>query len=207
MYSRRYACNFHKIVVQSEGLQRDLKARRKVEEDDKLLLIEYTTVQEYLFSLRSISLILHRSASKGTLILLAAAVSDFYVPLNEMPFHKIQSREGKLTLHLAQTPKCLGDLRTSWAPFAFIVSFKLETDDNILLQKAQRAIDLYKVDMVLANELTSRYRMVKLVTATDVRVLELVEGHNDLDDLFMSEIIKSHSDHIAKCAEHTRRPS
>ena len=34
-----------------------------------------------------------------------------------------------------QVPKMLGELRHSWAPEAFVVSFKLETDDDILIQK------------------------------------------------------------------------
>jgi hypothetical protein len=35
----------------------------------------------------------------------------------------------------AQVPKMLGTLRSTWAPEAFIVSFKLETDEQILKSK------------------------------------------------------------------------
>ena len=34
-----------------------------------------------------------------------------------------------------QVPKMLGTLRSTWAPEAFIVSFKLETDEQILIKK------------------------------------------------------------------------
>ena len=34
-----------------------------------------------------------------------------------------------------QTPKMLSDLRRHWAPEAFVVSFKLETDAGLLLKK------------------------------------------------------------------------
>lgn len=34
-----------------------------------------------------------------------------------------------------QVPKMLGTLRSTWAPDAFIVSFKLETDEQILISK------------------------------------------------------------------------
>ena len=34
-----------------------------------------------------------------------------------------------------QVPKMLGTLRSTWAPQAFIVSFKLETDEQILIKK------------------------------------------------------------------------
>ena len=36
-----------------------------------------------------------------------------------------------------QVPKMLGVLKHVWAPEAFVVSFKLETDENILLKKVQ----------------------------------------------------------------------
>ena len=36
---------------------------------------------------------------------------------------------------LPQVPKMLGSLRRDWSPQAYIVSFKLETDDAILLSK------------------------------------------------------------------------
>jgi DNA / pantothenate metabolism flavoprotein len=87
---------------------------------------------------------------------LAAAVSDFYVPWTELPEHKIQSRGGELNLELQQVPKCLGLLRNDWAPAAFHVSFKLETDEQLLLHKAKAAITSYGVHCVVANELNTR---------------------------------------------------
>jgi hypothetical protein len=35
-----------------------------------------------------------------------------------------------------QVPKMLGALRSEWAPEAFLVSFKLETDISLLISKA-----------------------------------------------------------------------
>jgi phosphopantothenate-cysteine ligase len=73
---------------------------------------------------------------------LAAAVSDFFIPPGEMEEHKIQSAaHDGLVLRLKNVPKCLGLLRHTWAPEAFIVSFKLETDPDMLLKKAQGAIE------------------------------------------------------------------
>ena len=40
-----------------------------------------------------------------------------------------------MTLQLERVPKMLGELRQEWAPNAFVVSFKLETDNAILLDK------------------------------------------------------------------------
>lgn len=67
-----------------------------------------------------------------------------------MTEHKIQSSSG-LTLELSQVPKVLGTLTHDWAPSAFVVSFKLETDALILLSKASGAIEKYGVHMVVAN--------------------------------------------------------
>ena len=87
---------------------------------------------------------------------LAAAVSDFYVPWPDLPEHKIQSRGGALNLQLQQVPKCLGLLRSEWAPAAFHVSFKLETDEQLLLKKSKAAITNYGMHCVVANELSTR---------------------------------------------------
>lgn len=61
-------------------------------------------------------------------------------------------------------PKLLGVLRKSWAPHAFVVSFKLETDPNILLEKAYRALDNYDVHFVVANLLNTRREECILVS-------------------------------------------
>lgn len=89
-------------------------------------------------------------------LFLAAAVSDFFVPPQEMQEHKIQSssaaaNNGKekdgaggaatFELRLKHVPKCLPLLRREWAPHAFVVSFKLETDPGMLMRKALGAID------------------------------------------------------------------
>jgi phosphopantothenate-cysteine ligase len=58
---------------------------------DRLLAIEFVTVQEYLKGLEYLA----KATSKfkiGTTFYLAAAVSDFYVPEERMVTHKIQSR-------------------------------------------------------------------------------------------------------------------
>ena len=51
------------------------------------------------------------------------------------------------------TPRMLGDVKHSWNPNTILVSFKLETDYQILEQKAVGAMEKYKVDMVVANQL------------------------------------------------------
>ena len=64
------------------------------------------------------------------MIYLAAAVSDFYIPPDTQPQHKIQSADGPLHLTLQQVPKMIGHIRNDWCPQAFVVSFKVCNDTH-----------------------------------------------------------------------------
>ena len=119
-----------------------------------LLKIEFVTVDDYL---RDLEVISRAIASKGvkSISYLAAAVSDFKVPDAQVAEHKIASG-GKLTLNLEPVPKLLGEVKKTWNPNTHLVSFKLETDANLLEASARAAFDKYGVDMVVANELKSK---------------------------------------------------
>ncbi|KAK9813822.1 hypothetical protein WJX73_000218 [Symbiochloris irregularis] len=133
-----------------------------------LLHITFETLFEYLKFLEVIAHQL-RSCGRQAGFYLAAAVSDFYIPWASMVEHKMQSTDASdgLTLHLRKVPKMLGVLRHHWAPEAFIVSFKLETDERILMDKARGAMERYGVHVVVANTLQDRKERVQLVQATD----------------------------------------
>ena len=107
---------------------------KNVQVAQNLLSIPFTTVFEYLFLLRELAAAL-ASAGSSALMFLAAAVSDFYIPEAEMVSEKIQSSSDGVRLQLRGVPKMLGLLK-ELAPQAFVVSFKLETNPNILLAKA-----------------------------------------------------------------------
>ncbi|EIE21331.1 DNA/pantothenate metabolism flavo protein [Coccomyxa subellipsoidea C-169] len=128
-----------------------------------LLRAPFETLFEYLQSLRVISEGL-RPFGRRAAFYLAAAVSDFYIPWSSMVEHKIQSADisDGLSLHLQKVPKMLGALRSDWAPEAFLVSFKLETDDTILISKASKSIARYGVHAVVANILEKRKEVVHL---------------------------------------------
>ena len=131
----------------------------------KLLAVPFTTLFEYLVLLQSIADVVKPLGNRA-MFYLAAAVSDYYVPWDDMPEHKIQSGGGQgpgLTLSLKPVPKMLGVLTKEWAPDAFIVSFKLETDETILIKKAAKSIRSYGVHMVVANQLDTRDKKVTLV--------------------------------------------
>lgn len=136
--------------------------RQCVEEEQCLLAVPFTSVDEYLHSLKAACEAL-QTAGQRAMVYLAAAVSDYFVPAEEMAEHKIQSSSGDLELSLRPTPKCLSLLKQSWCPQALIVSFKLETDEAILMSKATGAISKYGVDCVIANLLHTRNSEVQVV--------------------------------------------
>jgi hypothetical protein len=133
---------------------------------ERLLRVPFTTLPSYLHLLREAALAAG-AAGPSALLVLSAAVSDFYVPTAAMAHHKIQSAGGSsgLDLHLEPVPKCLGLLKAEWCPRACVVSFKLETDPAILLKKAHGAVDRYGMDAVVANLLHTRYDEVTIVSA------------------------------------------
>ncbi|XP_019258740.1 PREDICTED: phosphopantothenate--cysteine ligase 2-like [Nicotiana attenuata] len=149
--------------LHAETVKRAITENRAAVADGTLLKLPFTTIFEYLQILQLISASL-RSLGPSAIFYLAAAVSDFYVPWESMTLHKIQSASGPLDMRLAQVPKMLSMLRNEWAPMAFYISFKLETDQDILLAKADMALKKYKMHMVIANELSTRKEEVIVVT-------------------------------------------
>ncbi|CAJ0844865.1 12690_t:CDS:2 [Entrophospora sp. SA101] len=118
-------------------------------------VVDFVTVTDYLFLLRSATQIMNK-LKENAMYYLAAAVSDFFIPVQKVSQHKIQSGEGALTLKMDQVPKFLKPMVTNWAPEGFIVSFKLETDPSLLVEKARKALTRYGHQIVIANLLMTR---------------------------------------------------
>ncbi|ETW06008.1 hypothetical protein H310_03626 [Aphanomyces invadans] len=158
-----------------------LKSYKQSKQLNILHPISFVSVNDYFYALKLVAMAVAPLRERA-IFYLAAAVSDFYIPDSELVEHKIQSHatvgQG-LTLQLHNVPKLLGLLRHEWAPNAFYVSFKLETDETILKQKALSSIENYGVHLVVANELKTRFDQVWLITKdADVR---LVKPDDDLD--------------------------
>lgn len=172
-----------------------------VEDAGALLALPFTSVDDYFFLLKLVA----ESVApwhERALFFLAAAVSDFYIPQQELATHKIQSRAGPLTLTLTPVPKLLGVLRRQWAPRAFVVSFKLETDWDLLRSKAQQAIDKYGVHLVVANELHSRFDEVLLIPNAQggkggERVVERPKDDPDIESTLVDAVAGVHFKFIA----------
>lgn len=135
----------------------------------------------------------------SALVYLAAAVSDFYIPKNKLPTHKIQSGSGNLVLDLKPVPKCLGNLKSNWCPEAYIVSFKLETDISLLNSKCKRSLEKYKQDLVVGNILEDRKNSVSIMKSNgEVTVLNLAPGVEEIEEQIIEFLVNSHSEFIFK---------
>ncbi|KAE8983668.1 hypothetical protein PR003_g23820 [Phytophthora rubi] len=169
---------------------------RTVRAANTLLALPFTSVDDYFFVLRMVATCVAPWKERA-LFLLAAAVSDFYIPQQDLSVHKIQSRAGPLELTLQQVPKMLGVLRHTWAPQSFVVSFKLETDWDILRKKAKQAIAKYAMHLVVANELHSRFDEVLLVTDKDERAITRPKDEADIEAALMEAVARMHYQYIA----------
>lgn len=193
-----------RLVVNSSRIRQAMRDRHtSVVKEKRLLTVNFRTVQHYLAKLQIIcETIRDTNVHSLVCVYLAAAVSDFYLPAHKTPKHKIQSSNGRgsssdnndgLTLQLHNVPKMLGLLRKQWIPDAFVVSFKLETDETILRQKSERAVQKYGSHLVIGNILQTRYQQVYVLSPAPPATSE---NTNDASKWEMVEIRKpSSSDH------------
>ena len=188
-------------LVHSSRLQKAVRERQATK--GRLLTVPFRTVQEYLAMVELCTMALQATAGAQALLIMAAAVSDFYLPNPTQ--HKIQSgATDSLILELPGVPKTLGTVRHTWAPDAFLVSFKLETDATILKDKAKRAMSKYGVHMVVGNLLHTRYEQVHLLLSTDewITIDKPPAGgssHNKeaLEELLLQAIVEAHFSHMS----------
>jgi hypothetical protein len=153
----------------NDSISTDIECYNHAIDSNSLLSISFTTVQEYLVYIKEAAEELNKF-NENVLFYMAAAVSDFYIPIDQMSVHKIESNVGPnegLSLQLMPVPKLLGSFSV-WAPKAFLVSFKLETDERQVLHKAEGAMTKYGVSLVVANLLNTRRDIVYLVSKDDV---------------------------------------
>lgn len=93
----------------------------------------------------------------------------------------------------------LGELRASWAPRSFIVSFKLETDEALLDSKASASLRQYGQNAVVCNLLAS-YRdrvVVKFRDGGQKTVLNQPGRH--IEQLFLPLITEAHDVYAKSC--------
>ncbi|XP_076034967.1 phosphopantothenoylcysteine synthetase isoform X2 [Oratosquilla oratoria] len=164
-----------------------------------IFMMTFTTLSNYLWLLRAATQSLQKLAPTS-LLYLAAAVSDFYIPQEMMTEHKIQSSSGPLTVTLQLVPKMLRPLVSLWGPQLFVVSFKLETDESKLIEKAMGALSKYKHRLVIGNLLQTRREEVTLVSKEDVSVVKLSDTQKqtnvEIELLIVNDVCKRHKEYF-----------
>lgn len=184
-------------------------AREYQQNKDRLLAVPFTTVTQYLYTLKMVCETLHSTVRPLDIVVyLAAAVSDFYIPENELPTHKIQSagREmllphvtsdaNGITLRLLPVPKFLARIVDLWCPGAFVVSFKLETDQDLLYPKCVTSLSKYHQSLVIGNLLQTRKSEVMFVWADNEyrkKVFKCSGQMGEIESIFVPELLKLHS--------------
>ncbi|MBN3277177.1 PPCS ligase, partial [Polyodon spathula] len=229
-YSRKYAgvnlldtlraspeqglgCISHRVEVDQGKLPHIVSVLQRyqaVKEARLLLAVEFNTLSEYLHLLKAAAQALGPIGSNA-MFYLAAAVSDFYIPASEMPEHKIQSSDGPLqagqphsllgsVITMKMVPKMLSPLVKDWAPKAFVISFKLETDPSILVGRARRALDMYRHQAVVANVLDTRRGYVVIVTRDTQTELLLSDEEEqrevEIEEKIVSNLSTAHTSFI-----------
>ncbi|TKY74333.1 Phosphopantothenate--cysteine ligase 1 [Spatholobus suberectus] len=189
--------NIQVCEAYSEAVKRAIVDHHTIVAGGLLLKLPFNTIFEYLQMLQMIAMSM-RCIGPRAMFYLAAAVSDFYVPWKEMVEHKIQSGSHLLDVKLVQVPKMLSVLRKDWAPLAFCISFKLETDSDILLNKADAALEKYKMHAVVANELITRKEQVVVVTSAEKVTVQRDKSRsdNDVENPLIKLLSEKHATYI-----------
>ncbi|XP_057703160.1 phosphopantothenate--cysteine ligase isoform X3 [Corythoichthys intestinalis] len=106
--------------------------------------------------------------------------------------------------NLKMVPKILSPLVKDWAPQAFVISFKLETDTAILLDKARKALDTYRHQAVVANVLDSRRGHVVVVTPTSQHEVVLsqedIKNRVEIEERIVTNLTAAHESFIKQQA-------
>ncbi|KJP87021.1 hypothetical protein AK88_03303 [Plasmodium fragile] len=148
-----------------------------------VLCISFESIFDYGFYLTAICDLLHKDARDrqvglttmdvktsevlpmSHIIILCAAVSDFYIPFAKLSKHKINSETNEtLSLRMQLAPKFY-KLTKEYFPLLNLCMFKLEDDEQALLSKSNERIRF--ADLLVANLLDQRYKSVFIFTGRD----------------------------------------
>lgn len=88
----------------------------------------------------------------------------------------MQSGHGAPTISLQIVPKMLAPLVSLWVPNAFVVSFKLETDENLLIVKSRDSLNKYKHKVTIALKI---FIILKAFNLTIVFVFFFFSSNNN----------------------------
>jgi phosphopantothenate-cysteine ligase len=177
-------------VLLTKAMESALLQYQRVCQEQRYLSIPYCTVYEYVQYLSRVATECRR-LGRNALFYVAAAVSDFYLPWEEFATHK-RSADGDFMLRLRRVPKCLDILHSKWAPEAFLVGFKLETQKEMLLERAQQLMQRSGAHVVVANTLHERHEGVWMVQRHGTERLENANAERELDETIVARMVTLH---------------
>jgi len=149
------------------------------------LSLALNTLQDLLYDFKD---------SAQLLVIMCAAISDFYIPWNDLPNHKIKSnsQEG-LEVKLRRCPKLITHItrwKDDWGSLMKLVGFKLETDKDVLESKARQSLYTNNADLVIGNILSERRDWVKFFrpSLSDELVLQSALQNSSIEGAIIDEI-------------------
>lgn len=172
-----------------------------------ILHVPFHTVADYQLAMKttleSARDVLGPDRIKRLLVYLVAAVADFYVPYAQLPAHKIDSRPDldSMTIYLNKVPKALarGLVGRVWAPGAFVVTFKLETDSTRVDEKVVKHINAFSnIRMVAANLLQTCRQRIALYDVRDPANPTVLEkpADRELEEGLVARVIAGHHEFV-----------
>lgn len=109
----------------------------------------------------------------------------------------MQSTKDLLNITLYPVKKQIYLIKDEWSPKSFVISFKLETDENILIHKSIKSIEQAKSDFVIANLLQTRYDRVLIINKLEK--YEISKGNcSYIEENIVNKITQLHDDYINK---------
>lgn len=109
---------------------------------------------------------------------------------------------------MKMVPKMLSPLVKDWAPKAFVISFKLETDPEILIERARKALETYRHQVVVANVLDTRRSYVMVVTNTEDTKLFVSDEEESLgieiEDKIINDLTARHKNFIEQTDSYSK---
>lgn len=174
-----------------------------------IMRVPFHTVADYQLGMKTIlQAVREANESLGrrnvtTLVYLVAAVSDFYIPFDELPNEKIDSRpnDPNMTLFLSKVPKALarGLVGRVWGADAFVTTFKLETDESRIDHKVMQHINGFSNIRVVVSNVLEEIRTQ--VTVRDTRRPEDKEiitklPDSDLEEALVGRVVGKHSEYV-----------
>ncbi|KIH52769.1 DNA / pantothenate metabolism flavoprotein, partial [Ancylostoma duodenale] len=139
---------------------------------------------------------------KDRLLFVPFSTLESYFYYLAEPTHKIQSSGGELNLRLSLAPKAIDTIVNKLVPDAFVVSFKLETDESLLISKSRHALEKYGHELVIGNILQTRKVHVVLVDAHNTENIDLtqdqVKNGVEIEREIIAKLQQRHSAFISK---------